>query len=110
MNDIGSYIGLLDFGQSSRKIRRRIAHRARQLRLELNGSQASVAASAGISVATLKRFEAGENVSIEALIRTALALDATGPLVSLFPPLERRSIRDFVDDRPPRLRGRRRGP
>ncbi len=110
MDDSSSYIELPYFGQSPRKIRERLAHRARELRLSLNRSQASVAASAGISVATLKRFEAGENVRIEVLIRTALALDATGPLANLFPPLERRSIRDFVDNRQPRRRGRRPGP
>ncbi len=87
-----------------------MAVRARDLRLGLNISQASLAASAGISVATLKRFEAGENVSIDVFIRAAVALDAAEPLASLFPPLERRSIRDFVGDRQPRLRARRREP
>ncbi len=65
MDHSSSYMEPHHFGQSFRQVRARISQRARDLRLGLNQSQASLAESAGISVATLKRFEAGENVGIE---------------------------------------------
>jgi transcriptional regulator with XRE-family HTH domain len=78
--------------------------------LALNLSQAGLAAKAGVSVATLKRFEAGGNVSVDVLIRVAQALDAASPLGALFPQLEARSVRDLVDEKIRRRRGRRSGP
>jgi transcriptional regulator with XRE-family HTH domain len=68
-----------------------------------------VAAKAGVSVTTLKRFEAGENVSTDVLIRVAQALDAAEPLSALFSQLEARSVRDLVAEKA-RRRGRRGGP
>jgi transcriptional regulator with XRE-family HTH domain len=95
------------FGISPKQLRERFGRRSQERRLALNQSQASVAAKAGVSVTTLKRFEAGENVSVDVLIRVAQALDAAAPLSALFPQLEARSIRDLVDENIRRQRGRR---
>lgn len=105
MNHSGPYLD--PFGISPKQLRERLGRRSQERRLALNQSQASVAAKAGVSVTTLKRFEAGENVSVDVLIRVAQALDAAAPLSALFPQLEARSIRDLVDENIRRQRGRR---
>jgi len=97
------------FGISPKQLRERLGRRSQERRLALNQSQASVAAKAGVSVTTLKRFEAGENVSTDVLIRVAQALDAAEPLSALFSQLEARSVRDLVAEKA-RRRGRRGGP
>jgi transcriptional regulator with XRE-family HTH domain len=68
---------------------------ARQ-RLARNQTQAQLAAAAGISVSTLKRLEAGDNPTLDSLIRVLGALGLAGNLAVLVPdasvrPLERAS-------------------
>lgn len=68
---------------------------ARQ-RLARNQTQAQLAAAAGVSVSTLKRLEAGDNPTLDSLIRVLGALGLAGNLAALAPdasvrPLERAS-------------------
>jgi transcriptional regulator with XRE-family HTH domain len=68
--------------------------RLARFRLANNITQQALAERAGISKSTLKRLEAGQNASLDTLIRLMQALDLGGRLESLVPdsgmrPMER---------------------
>ena len=52
-----------------------------------------------MSLATFRRFEAGANVSIEVLVRVAIALHAERELHDLFPMPEARTIDEVLKRR-----------
>lgn len=89
-------------------IARAVAARARELRLLRDLSQEGLAASAGVSLGSLKRFERTGAVAFVSLVRIAIALDATAELETWFsaPPFQ--SIDDALARQTPRRRGRRR--
>ena len=93
-------------GTSPRTIRQRIGSRARDARLAARRSQADVARAAGVSLPTLQRFEAGANVSIDVLIRIAVALNAERDLADLFPLPDARTIEQVLERRRLPQRGR----
>lgn len=62
-----------------------IGHTLARLRLARNQTQRDLAASAGISERTLKRFEAGEGATLDTLIRLMQALDLSQHLAALLP-------------------------
>lgn len=88
-------------------VAREIAGRARALRLQRDLSQAGLAAAAGVSLGTLKRFERTGQIAFAALLRLAIALDATSELESWFSPPPARSIDEALARAAPRRRGRR---
>jgi len=94
------------FGMSPRAIRQRIGRRARDVRLAARRSQDDVARAAGVSVPTLQRFEGGTNVSVDALIRIAVALNAERDLRDLFPLPDARTIEQVLERRRLPQRGR----
>ena len=61
-----------------------IAKRAREKRLVLNLSQQTLSDRSGVSYGTLKKFERTGQISLESLIKIALALDAFGSFDRLF--------------------------
>jgi hypothetical protein len=63
--------------------------RALALRLSLNRSRGSVAAAAGVGLATLRRFELTGHATFEAVVRIAIALGDDRAIDALF------SARDF---------------
>lgn len=80
---------------SETAIRRRasqIGERLAAQRLSRNLTQRDLSAAAGISLATLKRLEAGENVSLDTLVRVMGALDLEGRLDALLPPADVRPV------------------
>jgi transcriptional regulator with XRE-family HTH domain len=79
-------------GASPGAIRKRIGRRARGTRLAARHSQADVARAAGVSLPTLQRFEAGANVSLDVLIRIAVALNADRDVRDLFALPDARTI------------------
>lgn len=87
-----------------------VAHRARARRLADDVSQAGLAGAAGVSVATLKRFEHTGQISFVSLVRIAVALDATAELESWFAPAPFRTLDDAlaVAKTATRQRGRKR--
>lgn len=87
-------------------MRQRIGRRARDARLARRRSQADVARAADVSVPTLQRFESGTNVSLDVLVRIAIALNAESELRGLFPLPETRTIDDVLERQRLPQRGR----
>ena len=84
-----------------------VAQRARARRLDADLSQAGLALAAGVSLASVKRFERTGQVAFVALVRIALVLGATDELESWFTPTPARSIDEALARTQPRQRGRR---
>lgn len=84
-----------------------IARRARALRLSRRLTQDELAASAGVSLGSLKRFERSGKISLESLIRLALVLDATAELDTWFVAPPPASLDELLARDKPRQRGRR---
>jgi transcriptional regulator with XRE-family HTH domain len=88
---------------------RSVGKRAAALRLAGGRRQVDLAAAAGISPSTLKRFEAGETVAFEVVVRVALALGDESGIAALFSEPDRRSFEDILRSQDaPRRRARRR--
>jgi len=94
---------------------RQIARRAVARRLALGWTRDELARRSSIAPDTLKRFEQTGHVSLERLLKIAVALDAVGEFGALFPPPEATSLAELdalaaVRRRQRgRLRGTRRG-
>lgn len=73
-----------------------VAERARTRRLKLGRRQADLAATAGLALSTIQRFESGRDVGFEALIKIALALGAESGVAALFPEPDMRSLDDLL--------------
>jgi hypothetical protein len=61
-----------------------IAERVKQNRLEMNLTQRALARRAGVSFASLRRFERTGEISIKSLVMLAVAMDATEEFSTLF--------------------------
>lgn len=61
-----------------------IAHSAKEKRLCANLSQQSLSDRSGVSLGVLKKFERTGKISLESLLKLAVALGALGDFVSLF--------------------------
>jgi transcriptional regulator with XRE-family HTH domain len=61
-----------------------IAKRAQEKRLALNLSQQTLSERSGVSYGTLKKFERTGQISLESLLKIALALDAFDAFDHLF--------------------------
>jgi transcriptional regulator with XRE-family HTH domain len=79
---------------------------AQDLRLSLGRTQADLAADAGVSRATVHRFEHGNDVGFHAVLRIAFALRAEQGFEQLFPPRDSRTLDDVLRANQPRLRAR----
>ena len=80
---------------SQPEIRRRLRQLGERLaaqRLSRNLAQIDLAAEAGISLATLRRLEAGDNTSLDTLVRLMAALSLADRLDALLPPADVRPI------------------
>jgi len=87
------------------QIAQNIAARARASRLRHAWTQQEMANRAGMSLASLRRFERTGHVAFLSLVRLAVALDAMEGLADLFP--DRPETLDEVLAPPSRQRGRR---
>lgn len=61
-----------------------IAERAKAKRLSLNVSQQALSQASGVSYGTLKKFERTGQISLESLLKIALALDELDKFAHLF--------------------------
>lgn len=87
-----------------------VAQRARERRLRLHRTQADVAAAAGVSLPTYKRFEYSQDVGFDVVVKVALALGCEDQVAALFPsPVARRSIDEILEEQrlPERIRTKR---
>ena len=69
-----------------------LAGRCRRLRLARKWKQATLAERAGVSLASLRRFEQTGRISLKSLLRVAFVLGRLGDLDALFPPPRADSI------------------
>ena|SRR5579871_973267 len=93
-------------GASPRALRLRITRRAKNLRLSAGRSQADLARASGTSLPTLRRFESGANVSVDVLLRVAIALGAEHEFAEAFPLPDPRTIEEVIQNRRLPQRGR----
>ena len=82
------------------------ARRIRRSRLDRDLTQQGLADRAGVSLASLRRFERTGQISFVSLVRLAFVLEAVSAVDALFAPPPIRSL-DDLDDGPRRRRGRR---
>jgi len=88
-------------------ISRALAERVRARRLDRGWSRAELAARSGVAIETLKKFERTGQVSLERLVRLAIALGSHGEIATLFQQPMPQSLEDL--ERPTRKRGRTQG-
>ncbi len=95
--------------QSPAEVAADLAGRARALRLTRNWTRQTLAARAGVTLASLRRFETSGKASLELVLKVAYALDRLGEVDSLLRPPRARSIDELEAQsaRPIRKRGRR---
>jgi len=79
---------------SPQEICQQLAGRSRTLRLTLNISQSELAARAGVSFGTVRRFERGESISLENFVRILEALGHAGDMLKVLEHSATSSIRE----------------
>jgi transcriptional regulator with XRE-family HTH domain len=86
-----------------------LAHRVKEKRLEQNLSQQTLSERSNVSLAVIKRFERTGKISLESLLKLALALGCLADFVELFKPkpLEATPTLDELLAQKARKRGRR---
>lgn len=70
--------------KSQLEMAREIAKKAREKRLKLNLSQQTLSEKSGVSYGTLKKFEQKGQISLESLLKIALALGEMDTFEHLF--------------------------
>ena len=83
------------------EMQKRVASRARDLRLELNLSQQTLSEKSGVSYGSLKKFEQTGQISLESLLKLAVILGCMDDFSTLF--LQRSaekalSLDELIDD------------
>jgi transcriptional regulator with XRE-family HTH domain len=81
-----------------------VGRRAKQRRLAYALRQIDLAAAAGVTLSTLRRFEAGQSVGLDSVVAIALALRAEDGFLALFPPVETRSLDEIMNAQKQRVR------
>ena len=66
------------------EIARSLADRIKQQRKKLKISQENLAQKSGVSLGSIKRFETKYEISLQSLIKIAIALDLDGDFEKLF--------------------------
>jgi len=90
------------------EMQKRIARRARDLRLELNFSQQTLSEKSGVRYGSLKKFEQTGQISLESLLKLAVILGCMDDFHALFVPKSAEnalSLDELIDNRK-RKRGR----
>lgn len=90
-------------------VKRQIARRVVASRLALGWTRAELAERSGIAIDTLKRFEQTGQVSLERLLKIAVALDALREFNALFPERDATSLDELETQVAARGRVRARG-
>ncbi len=85
-----------------------LAMRMRGLRLAKGWKQATLADRAGVSLASLRRFEASGRISLRSLLKLAFALNRLDDFAALVKPPPASSIAELeaLERKPSRKRGR----
>ncbi len=93
---------------SPEKVRLALANRVRELRLVRGWRQVTLAERSGVSLGSLRRFETTGRVSLESLLKIAMALDRLGDFEALFQQPRARSLAELEasEEKRERKRGR----
>lgn len=83
-----------------------VAERVKQRRLEKGWTQKMLAAKAGVSLASYRRFESSGEISLRSLVMLAFALDMTDEFEILFNSKTYQSIDDIIKAEQPKQRKR----
>jgi len=75
-----------------------MAARVRARRKELGLSQEKLAQKSQVSLGSIKRFESKSEISLQSLLRLAIALNAEDNFEELFARRQYRSIQDVIDE------------
>lgn len=90
---------MIDFDQKTPpEILGEIAERVRARRKEYGFTQARMAKRAGMSLASYKRFEREHKISLESLVKLAIALDCESDFDGLFERKGYASIEEVIAD------------
>lgn len=92
--------------QTPSEIAANIADRARVRRLERNWTQEMLAERSGVALSTLRRFEQKGQISLERLLKIAVALDALDVFEELFRAPRIRSLDELEERETARQRAR----
>lgn len=90
---------ILDLMKTPREIELEIAKNARRRRKEAGLTQEELARKSGVSLGSLKRFENKGKISMESLIKIAVALDYQEDFLKLFAQRRYRSIEEIIHER-----------
>ncbi len=89
------------------QVTKELGERIRQLRLQRNWTRQTLAARAGVTQSSLKRFESTGQASLSLVLQVAHALDRLDDFESLFAPPKARSLAELEKAQAPsRQRGR----
>lgn len=93
---------------SPHEIRIKIASAAREKRLSLNLSQASLSSRSGVSLGVIKKFEQSGKISLGSLLKIVIVIDSLNDFANLFAPkpLEKYNTLNDILKRKIRKRGR----
>ena len=75
-----------------------LAHRVAKIRKRRKLSQSALAAKAGVSFGSLKRFEQTGDISLQSLTKLAIALDIDDELDQLFTQVPFNSIEEVLEE------------
>ena len=89
-------------------LRRILGARSKERRLALGLRQQDLAISSGVPSRSVRRFEAGGSIGLEAVLKIAMALGAENDFAALFPQPERQSLDDILRAQHRRSRVRKR--
>lgn len=107
MDNILADKGIILDDFNHRAIAKKIAKKMKQRRLQLNITQLSLSKTSGVSLGSLKRFENQYKISLENILKLALALDSLDGFHQLFLENDYKSIDDIINKK--KLKERKRG-
>jgi len=85
-----------------------VAERVKSRRLELNLTQTGISARSGINIETYRKFERTGQISLQNLVKLAIALDMTTDFNSLFAQKQFQNLDDLLKaEKIKRKRGKR---
>lgn len=95
--------------ESPGEVARMLAGRVKTLRLDREWTQEELAARAGVTLSTYKRFERTGRISLDRLLKLAVVLDAREGFEQLFVRPQARSLAELerIKERSERKRGKR---
>lgn len=78
------------------EIAKSLAEKIKEQRKKLKISQAALAQKSGVSLGSIKRFETQYEISLQSLIKIAIALDLDGDFEKLFATKTYNSIEEII--------------